>query len=196
MLLEILKHFNWIDFFIVFLLFRTCYIAIKRGLPVEFFKLLGVMTAIYLSLHYYTGLSDWMLARLPHLKERMPLEFSDFLCFMFLALFAYFVFAVLRVTFYRFIKMEAVPRLNMWGGFFVGIGRGVLVVALIMFMLVISSITYFRNSVKNSYYGRQFFQIAPAFYTSLWNGFGSKIMAKEKYNKTIQEIQDNLKSEK
>ncbi|MBI5145249.1 MAG: hypothetical protein HZA27_03580, partial [Candidatus Omnitrophica bacterium] len=103
------------------------------------------------------------------------------------------VFFILRLAFCRFIKMEAVPRLDKWGGFLVGIGRGFLFIGLIIFMLVISSVTYLNKSVKNSYSGGRFFKIAPAVYSGLWQGLMSKFMLKEKFNKTITEVQADFK---
>ena len=54
MIVEIIKQFNWVDIFVIILSVRVLYIAVKNGLPVELFKLLGTIAAIYLSLHYYT----------------------------------------------------------------------------------------------------------------------------------------------
>ncbi len=192
MILNIIKQFNWVDIFVIILSFRILYIAIKSGLPVELFKLLGTIASIYLSLHYYTILSDWIAGLVPATKDKMPLEFIDFLSFAILAIAAYLVFVLLRSIFYRFIKMEAVPRLNKWGGFILGLARAYLLVGLIIFMSVISSIAYFKNSVNKSYSGKYFFKVAPGVYGGIWNGFMSKFMNKEKFNKTIPEVEDDF----
>ncbi len=52
MLLNIIKQLNWVDIFVLIVLLRTAYISRKAGLPREFFKLLGTVLAIYLSLHF------------------------------------------------------------------------------------------------------------------------------------------------
>ncbi len=191
MFLSIVKQFNWVDILVVILLFRIGYIAIKNGLPAELFKLLGIISAIYLSLHYYTALSDWIRAHIAA-EKKMPLEFLDFLVFLVLAILGYLIFVLLRSIFYRFIKMEAVPRLNKWGGLALGVARGFLLVGLVIFMLVISSISYLKNSVKNSYSGRQLFNVATSTYSWLWNAIASKFMPGEKFNRTILEVQENL----
>ncbi len=192
MLLGIIKQFNWVDILVIIILFRIGYIAIKNGLLWEFFKLLGTILAVYLSLHYYTLLSDMMGQRLPSIKEKAPLEFLDFLSFVVLAIIGYLIFVSLRIVFHRFIKMEAVPNLNKWGGLVLGIGRGFLLAGLITFMLAISSINYLRNSVNDSYSGRQLFKVVPNTYSWLWNNIASKFMTGEKFNKTILEVQKDL----
>jgi len=187
MLLEIIKQFKWVDVFILIILFRICYIGMKNGLPVEFFKLLGTVTAIYVSLHNYTLFSDW-LQGLMGFKE-FPLDFFDFLAFMPLAIAGYLLFVLLRALFYRYINMEAAPRLNQWGGLALSVVRGFLFSGLIIFMLVISSISYFKTSVSESYFGTRLFRIAPITYRWLWGAVGSKFMGKEKFNNTVTEIE-------
>lgn len=192
MILETIKRFNWIDILAVIILFRIGYVSVKNGLKVEIFKLLGTLAAVYLSLHYYTTFSDSLAERIHLSKERMPLEFMDLLSFVSLSIIGYLIFVSIRAVFYRFLKMEATAKLNFWGGFILGIGRGILLIGLIIFILVISSIGYFKNSVINSYSGRYLFKIAPATYESLWNGLASKFMVGEKFNETIIEVQKDF----
>lgn len=190
MLLDTIRQFNWVDIFVIIVLFRIGYIAIKGGLPVEFFKLLGTLAAIYLPLHYYTMVSDFIRQRVAIVN--MPLDFVDFLFFIFLAMLGYLIFLALRSVFTRFIKMEAVPHLNKWGGFILGVSRGFLCAGLIIFILVISTVGYLKTSVKDSYLGSRLFNLAPATYNWLWNNFASKFMSSEKFNKTILEVQENF----
>jgi len=190
MLLNIISQLNWVDLVIIILLFRIGYIAIKNGLQVEIFKLLGTILAIYASLHYYTITSDYVRSLIN--KKEVPLEFLDFLSFSVLAILSYLAFVLLRSIFYRFIKMEAVPRLNKWGGFVLGLGRAFLLAGLVVFALTVSSITYLRNSAAGSYSGRRLFNVAPAAYSWLWNSIASKFMSGEKFNETIAEVQENF----
>ena len=187
MILNTIQQFNWIDCLVIIIIFRVCYIALKNGLFVEFFKTLGTFSAIYLSLHYYTILSNFAKGRLN--ITVMPLEFLDFLLFCVLAILTYFLFVCLREAFVRFVKMETIPQINKWGGLVLGLARAFFLTGLIIFMLVISSITYFKKSVNESYLGRRLFKIAPATYSRMWNGFFSKFMTQEKFNDTVLEIQ-------
>lgn len=187
--LDMIRQFNWLDIFVVILLFRTGYIAIKNGLPKEVFKFLGTVASIYLSLHYYGILSDFI--RNSFFTKKVSLEFLDFLSFVVLAILGHLVFVLLRSVFYRFIKMEAVPNLTRSGGLVLGILRGFLLIGLIIFMLAISSIGYLKNSVNHSYFGKRFFKIAPNTYSWIWNSITSKFMVNEKFNDYIWEIQED-----
>ena len=193
MLLDILKQFNWLDVFIVILLIRICYIAFSSGFTIEFFKLVGTLAAIYLPMHYYTQLSDWAVRFLPLPKDNVPLEFIDFVCFLLLAVTGYCIFMAVRVVFYRFIQLKAVPNLNMWGGLILGAARGFLLAGLITFMLVISSISYLKKSAINSYSSKYLLNVAPGTYSFLWKGLFSKFMTSEEENKTVLEIQGSIK---
>ncbi len=189
--LEIARQFNWVDILVIILLLRIGYIAIKNGIAAEFFKLPGIISAIYLSLHYYTALSDWIKSYV-FAKQKMPLRFLDFLVCLVLAIIGYLIFVLLRSIFCRFVKMEAVPTLSKWGGLVLGVARGFLLVSLVVFMLAISSISYLKNSVKNSYSGQQLFNVATGTYSWLFNAVASKFIPGEKFNKTIFEDQEDL----
>jgi hypothetical protein len=101
----------------------------------------------------------------------------------------YGIFLVLRLVFGRWMKMEAVPKLNKWGGAIVSIFRGILLSALVIFAMVISTISYVRDSVNHSYAGKRLFSIAPATYSWVWNHVMSKFVLGEKLNETVSEIQ-------
>ena len=184
-LLSTLKQFNWVDIFVVIIFMRICYVSLKSGFPVELFKFLGVVSAIYLSLHYYTTLADFIGAPI----KKVPLESFHLFAFAVLAISGNFIFTLLRSIFYRFIHMEAVPQLNKWGGFVLGIARCILVVGLLTFILVIPNIDYLKKSVANSFSGNYFLRVAPNIYSGLWNNLISKFMPKEKFNKSVLDIQ-------
>ena len=183
MLIEIISKFNFLDIIILIILFRVCYVAIHTGLPVELFKLVGTLAAIYLSLHYYIFLSDLIQKKVD--LSLMPLEFADFLIFLCLAIIGYLFFVAWRGVFFNFIKLEAVAALSKWGGLFLGVLRGILLVGLISFSLSISSISYLNKSVKSSYLGSRVFRVAPDTYRWLWDSFFSKFMGSEKFNKEV-----------
>jgi uncharacterized membrane protein required for colicin V production len=192
MLSDIFRHFNWLDILVIIILLRTVYIAFKNGLSAEFFKLFGIILAIYLSLHYYTVFSDWMGRHLPKMKAKLPLDFMDFFAFALLVFPSYFISVLLRGGIFRLIRIEALPKLNKWGGLFFGICRGVLLVGLVVFILVISSIDYLKASVNSSYLAKRFLRVAPDTYGWLWKKITSKFMTKEKFNETIFEVQEGL----
>ena len=185
MILSTLKQFNWVDIFVIVILIRVCWAAVKGGFLAELFKILGTISAIYLALHYYIGLSDSIRERIPF--KNVPLDFLDFVFFIVLAITGYLLFVVLRQATLKFINMEPIAQLNKWGGLILGITRAFLLSSLLIFMLLISSISYLKNSVINSFSGEYFSKIAPGVYGSIWNGVTSKFMTKEKFNQTVLE---------
>ncbi len=186
--MDAIKEFNWVDVLIIALLFRVLYVAVKKGFVVELFKLLGTLVALYLSLHYYIQLSD-LLVNSPGVQN-MPVEFVNFISFSFLAAIGYVLFMLLRQTVCHLLKVEALTQLDRWGGLLLGVGRGFLLVVLISYLLLISSIGYLGRSVYKSYFGSRFLKAAPAVYSFIWNGIMSKFMGSEKLNQAVQETID------
>lgn len=190
MLINILTQINAVDLIIAIILIRVCWTAVKTGVVTEVFKLLGTISATYLSLHYFTTLADVM--RGGKATKPMSLEFLDFLAFMLLVFLGYGFFVVARLAFARFIKAEAVPRLNRIGGLILGVVRGLIASSLIVFMLIICSVSVVKEMATASYFGRRITKISYSIYSGMWNGFFSKIMPHESVNQTLLEIQDSL----
>jgi len=193
MLLNMLKQLNWLDVCILLIIIRVIYIAIKGGFTTELFKFLGVICAIYLSMHYNVVLADFIRGKTP-VEEKVPLAFLDFLVFLALAVSGNFIFVLLRNAVNNLIKIEAVSTLNKWGGLVLGGFRSVLLVSLLLFALVISSIPYLKKSVKNSYLGPRFFSAAVDTYGWIWNNLASKFAVSEKQNSAVLEIKEGIVS--
>lgn len=187
---SILSQLKWVDFVIIILFVRICYIALKNGFPVELFKFFGTIASIYLSLHYYTTISDFLDARLS--SELLSLDFLDVICFVVLALIGYLSFVILRMAFLHVVKIEAVSLLNKWGGLVLGLGRGILFTGIITYFLTISTIDYINESVKNSYLPKYNIEIPLVIYRSLWNGLTSKFMGKEKINTNVDIVEESI----
>ncbi|MCX5712528.1 MAG: CvpA family protein [Candidatus Omnitrophica bacterium] len=191
MLIDILKQFNWLDVFVLILMIRVVYVATTRGFISELFKLIGVLVAIYLSFHYYTLLADFIRSKLP-VDERMPLQFLDFICFVALAGIGYSIFAIIRIMLFNLIKMDAVPRLQKWGGFLLGFFRAWLLSGLIVYTLSISSVEYLHKSVYSSYWGKSLFYAPVNTYTFIWESIMSKFMSGEKFNSTVNQASEAM----
>lgn len=189
-LFDTFRQFNWIDIFFVILFIRICYVAIKTGFPAELFRLLGTISAIYLSLHYYVDFSDYIISSIG--SKNLPPQYLGFSSFIVLAVLGYLIFALIGKLFSRYIQMEAVPNLNKWGSFILAVFRSFLFVSLVIFILAIAPASYFKNSVSNSYSGKRLFKIAPAAYTWIWDSIMSKFRTQEKFNSAVLKVQESL----
>ena len=190
MLVDVFKQFNYLDIVILIILFRICYIALKMGLAIEFFKLSGVLCAIYIASHYYITLTD--IIRNHYFPKVMPLKFMDFITFLILAALTNLGFVFLRSIFYRFMKMEAAPKINKFGALFFGLARGYFSIGLLIYVLMISSVSYLNNSVKHSYLGSRASLISAQTYRWLWDSIFSKFSPQERPNLVVNEASGNL----
>ncbi|MCX5700266.1 MAG: CvpA family protein [Candidatus Omnitrophica bacterium] len=192
MSLNILKQINWLDIFALVLIARVCYVALKTGFPIELFKLLGTLCAVYFSLHYYILLSDLISKYVP--VEGIPTGVLYFSVFLILAICGYLIFSLLRNVIYNLIKLEAVSNLNKWGGLILGAGRAILLTSLIIFIMVLSNIEYLKKSVKDSYSGKALYYVSVDTYAWIWSNLASKFASNENYNETIPQEEKGLKN--
>ncbi|MBP7216433.1 MAG: CvpA family protein [Candidatus Omnitrophica bacterium] len=192
MIINMLKQFNWVDILVVVLFLRILSMGLKTGFLHELFKTLGTVAAIYVSLHYFSQLTDACFKAVPGAKEALPVEFLDFVSFLVLAIAGYCSFVILRIALNRFLKVEAVDTLNRWGGLAVSVVRALLVSALVIFGLAISTIGYLKGSAQNSYLGARLFPVAPSTYSVIWNSLAYRFAVSEKFNAAVSEIESGF----
>ncbi|MFA5090459.1 MAG: CvpA family protein [Candidatus Omnitrophota bacterium] len=190
MLSAIIKQLNWVDVFILIVLLRIIYIAIKNGLFPELFKLLGTVFALYLSWHYYSRLSEAISGRLS--LTGASLQTVALLIFLGLASVGYLFFGLLRRIFCRLFKMESLPKLDKWGGFILGIARGLIYCGMLLFMFAISPIPYLNQSLGRSYFAAQVLEVPNRVYTLLWQVVVSKFMPNDKINEQPFKVSNSL----
>jgi uncharacterized membrane protein required for colicin V production len=181
---EILSQFNWIDIFVVILTLRILYIAFRTGVKFEIFKLLGTFTGLYISLHYYTSLSDLFNSRILNSQTRS--SFFDIVSFALLAFAGYGLFFLLRMLIGKITQSEVNPHLDKWGGFICGTCRAVLTVSLSLCFFMAGNGEYFKKSVHSSFSGTYVTRVAADTYTCVWNGFASKLRKEEKLNPAVK----------
>jgi uncharacterized membrane protein required for colicin V production len=148
---------------------------------------------MFIALHLYTSLSVWLKLCWPALNaDSAGWVFLDFFFFLFVLFLVNFLFFILRVIFYRFIKLEAVPKLNKWGGFTFGLLRGICIGGVVLFCLAITQLSYFQNSIRHSLTGRYMVQVPSRTYEFLWDSVVSKFTP-SRVNVAVLSIQEELK---
>jgi len=187
----ILGMLNWIDVLFIILLIRILYVSFLGGFFAECFKFFGAILAIYLSLHYYTALSDFIVSKVGFFKS-WPLEFMDLIALLLLAVFSFFIGWLLSYAFTKVAKIEAIPALQRWGGFVMGCLRAVLLCGFITYACSASSVKYLHDKADASYFGGWLIHVAPRTYSAIWNGFTSHFMTSEQFNKTVTEVEKSF----
>jgi len=190
MLYKIATQINWVDIVVAVVLFRVIYVAVNTGLFIEIFKILGTLTAIFLSLHYYSALGAF-LQGLAGIKS-IPVGFYQSVSFLALAAGGNMIFIFLRKIASKLWKLDTVTSLNKWGGVVLGITRSILLAGLLIFILVVPGDNYLNTVVSDSYLGRMAVKVAPATYSVLWNGVFSNF-GTGKFNTNITEIKKSLR---
>jgi len=191
--INILQAINWVDVVVIILLFRVVYVSTKTDIYSELFKALGTIVAIYISFHYYASLSVVLTSRLGLKAAEDSLNLA---CFIILVILGYWVLVVLRKFFLRFVKMEAIPELNKWGGLLLGAVRGLMLASILVFILTLAPSGYLAKSVNSSFSGKKLFRIAPDIYSAVWNGFMSKFKPGETINKSALSTHKELENKK
>lgn len=187
---EIINRLNWIDLVFVILLIRTGYVAVRNGFFVEVFKLSGTVLAVYLGCHYYAPLAAFFHSRLG--AEGSSAALPETLSFIALCSLGYVVFILPRRLLMRFLKVEAARLLNSWGGFLLGMCRGILFSGLLFLAFSISARDYLHSSVAHSLSGRRLVNTVAGTYGRIWNTVMSKFMHGEKYNASLDLVRSSL----
>ncbi len=173
MLTKYLVGLNWVDFLIIGIILRMCFIGIQTGTGIELFKLLNLWFVTVIAFHIYTTpLSDYLNEKIPAL----PLDAGDVFVFCCLATVITLLFRIIRESFFLLIKIEAKNILDKWAGLFIGCLRGFWVASIALYILTISTVSYLEVSAKSSLFGHKVLRMAPSIYKGSVNGFVSKIL--------------------
>lgn len=183
MLSKYLVGLNWVDFLIIGIIARTCFIGIKTGTGIELFKLLGLWFVTAVSFHIYTTpLSDYLNTKLPAL----PLDAGDAFVFCCLVTVITLLFRVIRESFFLLVKIEAHNVLDKWLGLFIGCFRGFWIASIALFIMTISTVQYLEISAKSSLIGHNLLYLAPGIYKGSGEGFISRIIPS--YGQSNEEV--------
>ena len=182
---EIISSLNWIDILLALVLIRAVYIGIKIGFVVEFFKLAGVLFAVFITLHYFSGMSQYLQD-----KVHLPKGAADVFSFGFLWGLMILAFKFIREGIMLLFKVEAHSTLNTTGGFVASVARGFLLCSMAILLLRAGAMDYFTKNLENSFLAPKIVGLAPKAYESVYNGFVSKFFPTEELNKSVSSLAD------
>lgn len=181
MLAKYVVGLNWVDFVILGLFARTCFIGTRTGIGVEIFKVIGLMFATLIACHFYTSVSDLLSSKIPAL----PLNASDAFVFVVLVSVSIIIIRIIRESFFLLVKIEAHNTLDRWGGMALGFFRGFWISSLVLVSMGISTMSYMEASAKSSLFGHKFIAMAPAIYRGTYENIISKLFSSGSMNEEI-----------
>lgn len=192
---ELLAQLNWIDLLIFLpILFRSIYIGLRQGVITEFFKILGVISASYFTLHYYPLLGNFLAGAMPVTLELEPCLIFSYLFLFFLVI---ITFIFIRQVILTVTKIETVNLLMIWGGVILGFLRGIFLTSMIFIFLFLLTNNYLTGSVRQSYFGNKVIRVAPVTYRFIFDNLVVNFFPDEKLNQGIFKMLDeNLEEAK
>lgn len=182
---EALSSLNWIDVVAIGILVRVVFIGIKQGIAIEGFKFLGMLFSVFISFHYFTGLSGFVQEKI-HTPEGATNLFS----FVLLWIVVVVVFKFIRDGFLILIKIDAHSAFDKIVSFLFALGRTVLICSLLLITFKLTDIEYLKENISHSISGLRLTHAASTVYTAIFDGFIHKFFPDEELNKTALALSD------
>ena len=134
---------NWVDVFILTIVFRTLYTGFSRGLLNELFGLLGLLASSVLAMYFGGLVMDWIGIQL---NVRQPV--LNWLVFwvLFLLLVLGIRWVVKRLA--SFLKWDSLTWFTQWAGLALGAVRGLWWAAICLMILTSSGWSYLQESIE------------------------------------------------
>ncbi len=176
-----LQSINWVDVAMLVLFIRVVFIGVKTGFVTELFKLLGILSAIFVGMHYYSSLTDFLIQR-----TGWSVNWLAFLIFVILVSIVVVAITFFREGFFILFKFETTHAgLNQWGGGVLSVIRAVFLASLILYGILLSNVQVLQKQTFTSVSHKIVLKVAPNTYAFIFNNFLGKIFAKEKFNDQV-----------
>jgi len=178
MLTHLIKSINWVDVALLILFIRMIFVGVKNGFISEFSKSLGVVVAVFVSLHYYSFLAAWVV-----LKTKLAWKFWDLVIFALIWLLVSVFFKYFREGLLILFKVETNHQgFDRYAAGVVAVGRGILVCSMTIFLLLLTRNGLLTRMTVHSYSFKVAGRAAVNTYSFLYKNLVDKLFAGEHYN--------------
>jgi len=178
MITHLIKSINWIDVALLILLVRIIFAGVQNGFISEFFKSLGIVVTVFVSLHYYS-----FLAALIVQKTHLHWPYWDLAVFAVLWVLVTLFFRLMRLGLIYLFKVETNHEgFNKYAAGVVAVGRGILVSSLTLFLILLMHHGFLTRMAMRSYSFKITGHAAVGTYTFLYNHLIDKLCPGEHYN--------------
>lgn len=140
---EVFHRINWVDILVVILLFRTSYIGARTGLSEEIFRIIGILLGLFLSMKYSSALGTLLNTNIS-----LPQALVDSLTFFILILLSVLSLKLVSLGLTKIVKLAFAEAIDKWGGFVVGLFRGIMILSLLFTLFGITQVDYLVKSVE------------------------------------------------
>ncbi|MCR4336745.1 MAG: CvpA family protein [Candidatus Omnitrophica bacterium] len=174
---------NLIDVMVVGILLRSIYIGFRQGAVVELFKLLGMIFAIFLCLHYYLQASALITE---HLDIGAPT--NEFFAFAFLWLMIFVVFKIVYEGIAILIRNKIPDGINKIAGITLGLTRGILVGSLAIALVYVSKNNFLTSQAQQSFGGFYVAHISIDIYEGIYYRLIKPAFPSEEKNEALKDF--------
>ena len=184
MITHLIKSINWIDVALGILFIRMIFVGVKNGFISEFTKSLGVVVAVFVSLHYYSFLAAWVVR-----KTSFTWDYWDLVVFAGLWFVVSFFFKLVKDSLLLLFKAETTHQgFDKYAAGIVAVGRGILVCSMAMFLVLLSHNGPVTRMTLHSYSFKIAGRTAVSTYSFLYNHLVSKFCVGEHYNAAVGQV--------
>jgi len=184
MITHLIKSINWIDIALVILVVRIIFAGVQNGFISEFFKSLGVVFAVFVSLHYYS-----FLAAIAAQKTHFNWAYWDLVIFALLWLLVTLFFRLMRLGLVYLFKAQTNHEgFNKYAAGIVAVGRGLLVSSMTLFLILLMHNGALTRMSLHSYSFKIAGHAAVGTYSFLYKHLIDKLSPGEHYNSTASHV--------
>ena len=184
MITHLVKSINWVDLALVFLFVRMIFVGVKNGFISEFFKSLGIVVAVFVSLHYYSFLAAWVA-----LKTNILWKYWELLIFAVIWIAVALFFKFFRDGVLLLFKAETTHQgFDKYAAGVVTVGRGILVCSMAIFLILLMQNNLLTRMTLRSYSYKIAGRAAVGTYTFLYTDLVGKLFEGEHYNAAAAQV--------
>jgi len=184
MLTHLIKSINWIDLGLAVLLIRMIFVGVKNGFVSEFFKFLGVVVAVFVSLHYYSFLAAWVAE-----KTNLSCDYWDLVMFAGLWVAVTLFFKLLGDGILLLFKVETTHKgFDKYAAGIMAVVHGILVCSLTIFLILLAHNGPVTRMTLSSYSYKIAGRAGVNTYSFLYNNLVDKLFAGEHYNTAAPKV--------
>ena len=181
MLTHLFNSINWIDAGLAVLFIRIIFVGVKNGFISEFFKCIGIIVAIFISLHYYSFLAAWMAQ-----KTHFTWKYWDLLMFVDLWGAVMFFFMLVSNGMLLLFKAETIHQgFDKYTGGFLAVLRAILICSLTIFAILLIHNGPVTRMTLHSFSFKIAGHVDVSIYSYLYNNLVDKLFAGEHYNTAV-----------